>query len=106
MLSRKRFCIYASEKQSSSKFVNPEGKFVKWNDPEKLNLFSNFKLPQETLVKIRINNYIKKLTVGFVNENYFLYDKSNVIEQTFITEKMKKLIYIYDSISYYKVQMK
>ena len=106
MLSRKRFCIYASEKQSSSKFVNPEGKFVKWNHPEKLNLFSNFKLPQETLVKTTINNYIKKLTVGFVNESYFLYDKSNVIEQTFITEKMKKLIYIYDSISYYKVQMK
>ena len=39
-----------------------------------------------------IENYIKKLTVSFVNESYFLYDKSNMIEQTFIT-KTNKLIF-------------
>ena len=38
------------------------------------------------LVKTAIDNYTKKLTVSFVNESYFLYDKSNIIEQTFITE--------------------
>ena len=40
---------------------------------ETLNLFSKdiFKLLQETLVKTAINNYINKLTVGFVNESYF-----------------------------------
>ena len=34
----------------------------------------NFKLPQETLIKTAIDNYIKKLTVNFINESYFLYD--------------------------------
>lgn len=34
-----------------------------------------------------------------MNESYFLYDKSNMIEETFITE-INKLIFVYDSISY------
>ena len=45
-----------------------------------------FKLPQETLVKTAVDNYIKKLAISFANESCFLYDKSNMIEQTFITE--------------------
>ena len=35
-----------------------------------------------------------------MNESYFLYDKSNMIEQTFITE-INKLISVYGSISYF-----
>ena len=67
-----------------------------------MNLFNSkdiFDIPQENLVKRAIENYIKKLTVSFVNESYFLYDKSNMIEETFITE-INKLISVYDSISY------
>ena len=67
-----------------------------------MNLFNSkdiFNTPQENLVKRAIENYIKKLTVSFVNESYFLYDKSNMIEETFITE-INKLISVYDSISY------
>ena len=67
-----------------------------------MNLFNSkdiFNIPQENLVKRAIENYIKKLTVSFVNERYFLYDKSNMIEETFITE-INKLISVYDSISY------
>ena len=67
-----------------------------------MNLFNSkdiFNIPQENLVKRVIENYIKKLTVSFVNESYFLYDKSNMIEETFITE-INKLISVYDSISY------
>ena len=67
-----------------------------------MNLFNSkdiFNIPQENLVKRAIENYIKKLTVSFVNESYFLYDKSNMIEETFITE-INKLISVYDSISY------
>ena len=59
-----------------------------------------FKLPQEALVKIAIGNYIKKLTVDFVNESYFLHDKSNLIKETFITE-LNKTVLIYGSISYF-----
>ena len=35
-----------------------------------------------------------------MNESYFLYDKSNMIEQTFITN-LNKLISVYGSISYF-----
>ena len=59
-----------------------------------------FKLPQETLVKTVIDNYIKTLTGSFVNESCFLYDKSKIIEQTFITE-INKLIFVYGSTSYF-----
>ena len=64
--------------------------------PETINLFSKniFKLSQETLVKTAIDNYIKNLTISFANQSYFLYDKSNMMEQTFITE-------INGSISYF-----
>ena len=35
-----------------------------------------------------------------MNESYFLYNKSNMIEQTFVTE-INKLIPVYGSISYF-----
>ena len=58
-----------------------------------------FKLPQELLIKTAIENYIKKLTVSFVFESYFLYDKNSGIEPTLITE-INKLISVYGSVSY------
>ena len=65
--------------------------------PEKTNLFSKniFKLPKETPVKTAIYNYIKKAI-----KSYFLYGKSNLIKQTFVTE-VNKLLSIYGSISYF-----
>ena len=38
--------------------------------------------------------------MSFVNESNFLYDKSNLIKQTFVTE-INKLLFIYGSISYF-----
>ena len=63
-------------------FKTPGDNLINKTTPETINLFlkKNFKLPQETLVKTAIDNYIKKLMVSFVNESYFLYDKSNVIK--------------------------
>ena len=58
-----------------------------------------FKLPQEFLKKTAIENYIKKLTVSFVFESYFLYDKNSGIEPTLVTE-INKLISVYGSVSY------
>ena len=40
------------------------------------------------------------MTVNFINESYFLYDKSNLIKETFITE-INKIVLIYGSISYF-----
>ena len=99
--SYKWFCFYTSKKQSSSKFVCSQEQFIKQKNSWKNEFVSEkYKFPQETLVKTTIDNYVKKITVSFVNESYFLYDKSNVIEQTFITE-IDKLITVYGSISYF-----
>ena len=75
--------------------LTPKDNLINETAPQKINLLSKniFKLPQETLVKTGINNYMKKLTVSFVNEIYFLYDKSNLIKQTFVTEMNKLLFY-------------
>ena len=54
-------------------------------------------------MKTAIENYINKITVGFLNESYFFYDKSNVIEQTFVTE-INKLISVYGSISFFNTK--
>ena len=59
-----------------------------------------FKLLQEMLVKTAINNYIKNLMIDFINESYFLYDKSNFIKQTFIME-INKIVSSYGSVSYF-----
>ena len=53
-----------------------------------------FRLPREALVKTAIYNYMKELTEIFVNENYFLYDKSNFIKQIFVTEIKKLLLFM------------
>ena len=65
-----------------------------------------FKVTHEKLVKTAIDRYIKKLTVNFINESCFLYDKSNFIKETFITEINKKKILMYGSISYFVKKQK
>ena len=59
-----------------------------------------FKLAQEMLVKTAIDNYIKKLTINFINQSYFVYDKSNFTKETLIME-INKIISIYGSGSYF-----
>ena len=80
--------------------LTPKDNLLNETTPETINLFSSnfFKLPIEALVKTAIENYIKKITIGFINKSYFLYNKSNVIEQTFVTE-INKLISVYGSTS-------
>lgn len=80
----------------------PKDKLINETSPEVVNVISKdiFKLPQELLVRTAIKNYIKKLKISFVTESYFLYDRSNLIEPTFITE-INKLISIYGSVSFF-----
>ena len=54
-------------------FLTPKDNLINETTPETKNLFSRniFKLPQETLVKTAIDNYIKKLTISFVNKSTF-----------------------------------
>ena len=82
--------------------ISPKDNLLNKTNPEAVVLTNKdiFKLPLELLIKTAIENYIKKLTVSFFSESYFLYDKSNVIEPTLIT-KMNKLISVYSSISYF-----
>lgn len=78
----------------------PKDNLINELTPEKISPFlkNNLKLPQENLVKTAIDNYIKKLTVSFANESYFLYDKSDLT--TFVTE-LNKLISIHGCFSYF-----
>ena len=59
-----------------------------------------FRLPQQKLVETALRNYKEKLTTNFVNESYFLYDKHDLIKETYITELNKKIL-IYSSVSYF-----
>ena len=70
----------------SPELINSTGGF------EEISIISKeiFKVPQEKLVKTAIDSYIKKITVNFINESYFLSNKSNFIKETFITEINKK----------------
>ena len=82
--------------------IGPKDNLLNETTTEVVDLFSKdtFKLPEELLVKTAIHTYTKKLTASFVNESYFLYDRSNLTEPTFITE-ISKLISIYGSIIYF-----
>ena len=55
---------------------------------------------QQTFALFPLANYRKKLFSDFIEESYFLYDKSNLIIESFLTE-INKLISIYGSISYF-----
>ena len=44
------------------------------------------------------------MTVNFINESHFLYDKSNLIKETFI--KINKIVLIYGSINYFVAKKK
>ena len=56
--------------------------------------------PQEKPIRVAIENYKNKLSVNYINESYFLYDKSDLIKETYITELNRKVL-IYGSISYF-----
>ena len=96
------FIFTLTKSNDLQNFRTPKDNLINKMAPQKINLFSKniFKLPQETLVKTAINNYIKKLTMSFVNKSYFSNDKSNLIKQTFVTE-INKLLSIFGSISYF-----
>ena len=51
-------------------------------------------------IKEKIEEYKAIPTKKFINESYFLYDKSNLIKQTFITTINKQLS-LYGSFSYF-----
>ena len=55
---------------------------------------------QEKPIRVAIENYKNKLSVNYINESYFLYDKSDLIKETYITELNRKVL-IYGSISYF-----
>ena len=72
-----------------------------WNNNKKTPIWKEqLRLPQQTFVEFALANYRKKLLSDFIRESYFLYNKSNLIEESFITE-MNNLMSIYGSISYF-----
>ena len=63
-------------------------------------LTQNDYFPIQKDIKDKIDEYNLVPEKNFVNESYFLYDKSNLILDTFITA-LNKNISIYDSFSYF-----
>ena len=63
-----------------------------------MNDISPEKMPLSDLAKCSLKLYQK--IDSFVNESYFLYDKSNLMKQTSVTE-INKLLSIYDSTGYF-----
>ena len=57
-------------------------------------------LPEQKVVEDSIKNYKIIPIKHYKNESYFLYDKSDVIKETFISALNKKIL-IYGSISYF-----
>ena len=51
-------------------------------------------------IKAKIEEYKAILTKNFINEGYFLYDKSNLIKKTFVTA-INKQLNLYGSFSYF-----
>ena len=64
------------------------------------NTFTNEKIFNQTLLEQKIKEFKAIPTKEFINESFFLYDKSNVIKRTFITALNKELS-LYGSISYF-----
>ena len=56
--------------------------------------------PTKENIKDKIAQYNNFPTKDFVNESYFLYDKSNLIKKTFVTA-INKTLSIYGSFSYF-----
>ena len=56
--------------------------------------------PVKKYIKEKIEEYIAIPTKSFINESYFLYNKSNLIKKTFITA-INKQVSLYGSFSYF-----
>ena len=56
--------------------------------------------PQVKPIRVAFENYNNKLLVNYINESSFLYDKSDLIKETYIIELNRKVL-IYGSISYF-----
>ena len=64
------------------------------------NIFTNEKIFNQTSLEQKIKEFKAVPTKEFIDESFFLYDKSNVIKRTFITALNKELS-LYGSISYF-----
>ena len=72
-----------------------------WNNNKKTPFCKEqLRLCQQTFVEFSLANYRNNLRDDFIEESYFLYNKSNLIKESFITD-INKLISIYGSISYF-----
>ena len=56
--------------------------------------------PTQQQIEENIKNYNNVPVKYFINESYFLYDKSDLIKETYITALNKKVL-IYGSASYF-----
>ena len=85
--------------------LNPQDDLINDGDNGNLeeanNNFTNeFFFPAKKTIEEKIAEYKAIPTTNFINESYFLYDKSNLIKKTFVTAINKQLS-LYGSFSYF-----
>ena len=70
--------------------------------PNQLLLFPHKTLffPEQKTIEEALKNYNNVAIICYINKSYFLYDKSDLIKETFITALNKK-VSIFVSISYF-----
>ena len=79
----------------SPNLINTETNTEQIDNTLTLELFANKKNIED-----KISEYNAILTKNFINESFFLYDKSNLIKKTFVTAINKQLL-LYGSFSYF-----
>ena len=94
--------IFPNLKNSLKKFIEPSSTLINSEFGQKETTTAPTRdtfSPKYKGIEDNIKNY-KNTPTTHINENYFLYDKSNLIKDTFITPLTKKIL-IYGSISYF-----
>ena len=79
----------------SPNLINTETNTEQIDNTLTLELFANKKNTED-----KISQYNAIPTKNFINESFFLYDKSNLIKKTFVTAINKQLS-LYGSFSYF-----
>ena len=95
--------IFPNLKNSLEKFIEPSPTLINSESGQEGDTTAptrDFFSPKYKWIEDNIRNYKNTPATHYINESYFLYDKSNFIKDTFITPLNKKIL-IYGSISYF-----
>ena len=95
--------IFPNLENSLKKFIEPSPTLITTESGQEETttvLTRDIFSPEYKGIEDDIKNYKNTPTTHYINESYFLYDKSNLVRDIFITARNKNIL-IYGSISYF-----